>query len=82
MAIASALTEDEVGAVHGGKGAVDFGRREFLEIVHVERPSIIYRTRENHFFFLAGLAVCTAECNDVDFQSEHLILPWLTSTSS
>ena len=47
-----------------------FGRIEFLEIVHVERPKIIYRSEEKHFFFLAGLAVRTSECSDSDFESE------------
>lgn len=81
MAIASALTEEEVGRVHGGKGALDFGRSEFLEIVHVERPRIIYKASARHFFFLAGLAVCTSECSDTDFESSHLILPWVTERS-
>ena len=78
MAIAATITEEEVGRVHGSKSAVDFGRVEFLEIVHVERPRIIYRTEDKHFFFLAGLAVCTSECKDMDFESSHLVLPWLS----
>ena len=78
MAMASALTEEEVGRVHGGRSAVDFGRVEFLEIVHVEGPRIIYRSQDKHFFFLAGLAVQTSECSDTDFESDHILLPWLT----
>ncbi len=81
MAIASTMTEEEVGRVHGSKSAVDFGRPEFLEIVHVERPSIIYKAGEKHFFFLAGLAVRTSECSDTDFESSHLLLPWLSERS-
>lgn len=78
MAMASALTEEEVGRVHGGRSEVDFGRVEFLEIIHVERPRIIYRGQQKHFFFLAGLAVCTSECNDSDFEPAHIVLPWLS----
>lgn len=78
MAIASALTEDEVVRVHGGKSTVDFGRVEFLEIIHVERPRIIYKGQHKHFFFLAGLAVCTSECSDSDFEPSHIVLPWLS----
>ena len=82
MAMASALTEEEVGRVHGSKSAVDFGRIEFLEIIHVERPRIIYRSEEKHFFFLAGLAVCTSECVDADFETGHIVLPWLTQRAN
>ncbi len=82
MAMASAMTEEEVGRVHGSRSTVDFGRVEFLEIVHVERPRIIYRGQDKHFFFLAGLAVCTAECSDADFESEHVLLPWLSQSTN
>jgi hypothetical protein len=78
MAMASALTEEEVGRVHGSRSTVDFGKAEFLEIIHVERPRIIYRGERKHFFFLAGLAVCTSECSDSDFESDHVVLPWLS----
>jgi hypothetical protein len=78
MTMASTLTEEEVGRVHGGRSAVDFGKVEFLEIVHVEQPRIIYRSQDKHFFFLAGLAVRTSECTDVDFESGHILLPWLS----
>jgi hypothetical protein len=78
MTMASTLTEEEVGRVHGGRSAVDFGKVEFLEIVHVEQPRIIYRSQDKHFFFLAGLAVRTSECADVDFESRHILLPWLS----
>jgi hypothetical protein len=78
MAMASTMTEEDVGRVHGDRSAVDFGKVEFLEIVHVERPRIIYRSQDKHFFFLAGLAVRTSECSDADFESGHIVLPWLT----
>ena len=77
-----ASTEEEVGQVHGSRNTVDFGRVEFLEIVHVERPRIIYTNQRKHFFFLAGLAVCTTECSDVDFESEHILLPWLSQSAN
>jgi hypothetical protein len=80
MTMASALTEEQVGRVHGGRSAVDFGRVEFLEIVHVEGPKIIYRSQGAHFFFLAGLAVRTSECSDTDFESDHILLPWLSES--
>ena len=80
MAMASTLTEEEVGRVHS-RSAVDFGRVEFLEIIHVERPSIVYRAGDAHFFFLAGLAVRTSECSETDFPSGQIVLPWISETA-
>ncbi|GEM_PF-3374457 len=82
MAMESAMTEEEVGRVHGSSGAVDFGRIEFLEIINVEKPRIIYRSQGKHFFFLAGLAVRTSECTDSDFESSHVLLPWLSESAN
>ena len=76
--MASTVTEEEIGRVQGNRSAVDFGRIEFLEIVHVERPRIIYRRLDAHFFFLAGLAVRTSECSDADFASSAVLLPWVS----
>lgn len=81
MAMASIITEEEIGRLQNNMSEADFGRIEFLEIVHVEKPRIIYSSGAKHFFFLAGLAVSTAECTDSDFASEHIVLPWLTGKS-
>ena len=35
LAMASTMTEEEVGRIHGSRSTVNFGRVEFLEIVHV-----------------------------------------------
>jgi len=81
MAMASTMTEEEVGRIHGGRSAVDFGRVEFLEIIHVERPGIVYKSGESHFFFVAGLAVRTSECSDSDFPAGQIMLPWIAETA-
>lgn len=75
----SAITEEEIGRLQHHMTEADFGRVEFLEIVHVERPGIIYASEGKHFFFLAGLAVSSRDCSDSDFEGQ-LVLPWLTST--
>jgi len=77
MAIASMVNEEEIGKVHHNRSSVEFGRVEFLEIVHVENPRILYKSLGRHFFFLAGLAVCTSECADDDFGSGRVLLPWM-----
>ena len=80
--MASMMTEEDVGRVHGSRSSVDFGRVEFLEIIHVERPRIIYKSQTKHFFFLAGLAVCTSECTDSDFSAGQVLLPWFSANNS
>ena len=78
MAMASVIDDEQVEAVQEHRSEADFGRVEFLEIVHVEKPKIIYRSSTKHFFFLAGLAVSSKQCSDSDFGDEHLILPWIS----
>lgn len=81
MAMASIIGEEEIGKVQGHRSEADFGRVEFLEIVHVEKPKIIYTGSGKHFFFLAGLAVSTTQCSDSDFGPDHLLLPWLPGSN-
>lgn len=76
--MASVIPNEDIGHAYGDRSSVDFGRMEFLEIVHVESPRIIYRKGQKHFFFLAGLAVCTSECSDSDFTSDEILLPWIS----
>jgi hypothetical protein len=80
MAMATTITEEEIGRLQGNISEAEFGRVEFLEIVQVEKPRIIYTSGTKHFFFLAGLAVSTQECDHSDFGSEHILLPWLSTS--
>ncbi len=47
---------------------VKFRRREFLELVEIAQPRIIYHRRRMHFFAYDGFVMYTFECNDSDFQ--------------
>lgn len=76
--MASVVGEEEIGLVQGHRSEANFGRVEFLEIVHVEKPKIIYKGSTKHFFFMAGLAVSTTQCSDADFGPDHLLLPWVS----
>jgi len=78
LAIASTVNEEEIDQVHRNRSSVEFGKAEFLEIVHVEDPKILYKSLGLHFFFVAGLAVCTSECRDDDFGSGRVLLPWIS----
>jgi len=51
---------------------VKFRRREFLELVEVAKPKIIYHRRRMHFFAHEGFVMYTFECNDSDFNQKVL----------
>jgi len=72
----------EVGAVAGGAAAaaaiaaaqcassyrVKFKRKEFLELVEIAKPRIIYHRGKMHFFAYDGFVMYTSECEDSDFE--------------
>jgi len=76
------INEEEIGRLHDHRDSVEFGKVEFLEIVHVEDPRILYKSPGRHFFFLAGLAVSTSECVDADFGTGRVLLPWISPSVS
>ena len=49
---------------------VKFRRREFLELVEIAKPTIIYHRRRMHFFAYDGFVMYTFECNDSDFRQK------------
>jgi hypothetical protein len=51
---------------------VKFRRREFLELVEVAKPKIIYHRRRMHFFSYDGFVMYTFECDDRDFSQRVL----------
>jgi hypothetical protein len=51
---------------------VKFRRREFLELVEVAKPQIIYHRRRMHFFAYDGFVMYTFECDDRDFSQRVL----------
>lgn len=54
-------------AVSSSSYRVKFRREEFLELVQVAKPRIIYQTGRMHFFSYDGFAVYTFQCRDEDF---------------
>jgi len=51
---------------------VKFRRREFLELVEIAKPKIIYHRRRMHFFAYDGFVMYTLKCNDSDFSQQVL----------
>jgi len=49
---------------------VKYRRREFLELVAIAKPQIIYHQKRIHFFAYDGFVMYTFECEDHDFSQQ------------
>ncbi|MBL7168296.1 hypothetical protein ISS40_06445 [Candidatus Bathyarchaeota archaeon] len=67
MATAGATGGATAAAMHTSSYRVKFLRREFLELVDIAKPRIIYHRRRMHFFAFDGFVMYTFECEDSDF---------------
>ena len=67
MATAGATGGAIAAAMHTSSYRVKFLRREFLELVDIAKPRIIYHRRRMHFFAFDGFVMYTFECEDSDF---------------
>ncbi len=59
-----------VAAQHTSSYRVKFRRREFLELVQIAQPQLIYHTGRMHFFAYDGFVMYTFECEDHDFSQQ------------
>jgi hypothetical protein len=46
---------------------VKFKRQQFLELVDLARPDVIYHRKRMHFFAYDGFVMYTFECENTDF---------------
>ena len=62
-------------AQHTSSYRVKFKRKEFLELVDIAKPQIIYHRKRMHFFAFDGFVMYTFECEDSDFKQKvmHVI---------
>lgn len=67
MVVAGAMTPVMVAAAHTSSYRVKFRHSEFLELVEIANPKIIYRTKRIHFFAYDGFVMYTFDCEDRDF---------------
>ena len=72
MATTAATTAAIVAAQHTNSYRVKFKRKEFLELVEIAKPKIIYQTGRIHFFSFDGFAMYTFECENSDFKQKVL----------
>jgi hypothetical protein len=66
----AATTTTIIAAQHTSSYRVKFQRREFLELVAIAKPQIIYHRKRMHFFAYDGFVMYTFECEDHDFSQQ------------
>ena len=72
-ATASAGAAAAVAAQHTSSYRVKFKRTEFLELVELAQPRIVYHRKRMHFFAFDDLVMYTFECINKDFLDKKVI---------
>lgn len=70
MATAGAGEAAIVVAQHTSSYRVKYRRREFLKLVQIAKPQLIYHRNRMHFFAYDGFVMYTFECEDRDFTQQ------------
>ena len=65
-----ATTAAIVAAQHTSSYRVKFQRKEFLELVEIAKPKIIYHRKGMHFFAFDGFVMYTYEFTQKDFSQQ------------
>jgi hypothetical protein len=65
--VATAGATAAAASVTASSYRVKFRRSEFLELVQIAKPEIIYHTGRMHFFAYDGFVMYTFECRREDF---------------
>ena len=60
-------------AVSASSYRVKFRREEFLELVSLAEPHIIYHRGRMHFFSYDGFVMYTFQCRDEDFTAQRVL---------
>jgi len=70
--IAGSTAATTAATIHTSSYRVKFLRTEFLELVEIAKPQIIYHRRRMHFFAYDGFVMYTFEAENSDF-SQRII---------
>jgi len=69
----AATTAAVVAAQHTSSYRIKFKRKEFLELVEIAKPRIIYHRKRMHFFAFDGFVMYTFECTNKDFLDKKVL---------
>ena len=72
MAIAGGIAASVAATQNTSSYRVKFRRKEFLEIVQIANPKIIYHRKRMHFFSYDGFVMYTFGCENNDFSQKIL----------
>jgi hypothetical protein len=67
-----AVAATAIAAQHTSSYRVKFKREQFLELVEIAKPKIIYHKGRMHFFAFDGFVMYTFECDNRDFTQKIL----------
>jgi hypothetical protein len=70
MAFAGGAAAAAAAVEHTSSYRVKFQRKEFLELVQIAQPRIIYHVRRMHFFAYDGFVMYTFECDSNEFSQK------------
>ena len=70
MATAGGTAAVVAAAQHASSYRVKFRRKEFLELVEIAKPNLIYHRKRMHFFAFDGFVMYTFECDNSDFSQK------------
>ena len=68
MAYAGAGAGAHAAAMHTSSYRVKFRRQEFLDLVEMAQPEIIYHSGRIHFFAYDGFVMYSLDCKNEDFR--------------
>jgi hypothetical protein len=68
----TAATTAAIATQHTSSYRVKFRRKDFLELVEIAKPKMIYQTGRMHFFAFDGFVMYTFGCKDSDFKQKLL----------
>jgi len=70
MATAGGTAAVVAAAQHASSYRVKFRRKEFLELVEIAKPNLIYHRKRMHFFAFDGFVMYSFECDNSDFSQK------------
>ena len=72
MAVPGAMVPIMAAAAHTSSYRVKFTREQFLELIEIAKPKVIYHRGRIHFFAYDGFVMYTFECKNSDFNQKIL----------
>jgi len=73
MAYSAGAAGATAASIHTSSYRVKFRRKEFLDLVEIARPKIIYQVKRIFFFAYDGFVMYTFDCQEKDFLHQDIL---------